>query len=420
MVGGLHIALCVLAIDPPEMFSSFSPSAEAHRLVFHHRLNLTISPVEHAASSRRFADCSAGVQHPSRQVCCSAACGLCGGHGCSGRPGGPRQCCMPAIVRAGRVCESRADVACILRGSSNYVRGGGVEHHGSSGAVLAAVGGDSTPPASTQPSSLAVLAAAGGASTQPASLAPMKLHPRLPPIRVKRTPHEHTRRGSRGKAKTRSQLKMLEPAKEEWQRPMVANLSGVCLSIFVCSRTASNTNANLMDVYRDRVPRWRSSPYPVYIVDSCNQTFGRPFTVPGMRTLSYAGDTSFWCSWGCPTTRETVALKFMDQHIDQTCSFIFKISGKYWTPDLIPQIGQIPMSSTKLVMQNGMKSSEIFGMDRATFSQFIRMYGKTRRTQEWRLRNFSRKLHPHVHELREMQLYNYTRRSDGRKLHWLR
>ena len=78
------------------------------------------------------------------------------------------------------------------------------------------------------------------------------------------------------------------------------------------------------------------------------------------------------------------------------------------------------MSSTKLVMQNGMKSSEIFGMDRATFSQFIRMYGKTRRTQEWRLRNFSRKLHPHVHELREMQLYNYTRRSDGRKLHWLR
>jgi len=110
----------------------------------------------------------------------------------------------------------------------------------------------------------------------------------------------------------------------------------------------------------------------------------------------------------------------MDQHIDQTCSFIFKISGKYWTPDLIPQIGQIPMSSTKLVMQNGMKSSEIFGMDRATFSQFIRMYGKTRRTQEWRLRNFSRKLHPHVHELREMQLYNYTRRSDGRKLHWLR
>ncbi|EOD10110.1 hypothetical protein EMIHUDRAFT_248538 [Emiliania huxleyi CCMP1516] len=49
----------------PEMFSSFSPSAEAHRLVFHHPLNLTIRPVEHTASSRRTADCSAGVVHPS-------------------------------------------------------------------------------------------------------------------------------------------------------------------------------------------------------------------------------------------------------------------------------------------------------------------------------------------------------------------
>ena len=128
MLSGLNIALCVLATDPPEMFSSFSPSAEAHRLVFHHRLNLTVTPVEHTASSRRFADCSAGVQDPSGKVCCSAACGLCGGRGCSGRPGGPQQCCMPAVLRTGRVCESRADVACILRGSSNYIRGDGVEH----------------------------------------------------------------------------------------------------------------------------------------------------------------------------------------------------------------------------------------------------------------------------------------------------
>ena len=54
-------------------------------------------------------------------------------------------------------------------------------------AVLAAAGGGSTPPASTQPASLA--AAAGGESTQPARLATMKLHPRLPPNRVKRAPH---------------------------------------------------------------------------------------------------------------------------------------------------------------------------------------------------------------------------------------
>ena len=47
MLSGLNIALCVLATDPAEMFSSFSPSAKAHRLVIHHRLNLTIRPVEH-------------------------------------------------------------------------------------------------------------------------------------------------------------------------------------------------------------------------------------------------------------------------------------------------------------------------------------------------------------------------------------
>jgi len=40
---------------------------------------------------------------------------------------------MPAILRTRRVCESRADVACSLRGSSNYIGGDGVEHRGSSG-----------------------------------------------------------------------------------------------------------------------------------------------------------------------------------------------------------------------------------------------------------------------------------------------
>ena len=94
----------------------------AHRLVMHHRLNLSISPVEHTASSRQFADCSAGVVHPTHQVCCNATCGLCGGHSCSSRPGGPRQCCIPSILRSGRVCESRADVACILLESQRAVK----------------------------------------------------------------------------------------------------------------------------------------------------------------------------------------------------------------------------------------------------------------------------------------------------------
>mmetsp|Transcript_47702 Transcript_47702/g.159029 ORF Transcript_47702/g.159029 Transcript_47702/m.159029 type:complete len:230 (+) Transcript_47702:1405-2094(+) len=94
--------------------SAFLPASRRERR------NLTIRPEKHTASSRRFADCTAGVQHSSQRVCCNATCGLCGGHGCSTRPGGPRQCCMPAILRTGRVCESRADVACILHEHPSY------------------------------------------------------------------------------------------------------------------------------------------------------------------------------------------------------------------------------------------------------------------------------------------------------------
>ena len=62
--------------------------------------------------------CLAGILHPTRQVCCNVSCGLCGGHGCSAAPGGPTQCCMPAILRSRRGCQSEADVACIFQGSA--------------------------------------------------------------------------------------------------------------------------------------------------------------------------------------------------------------------------------------------------------------------------------------------------------------
>ena len=88
---------------------------KAHRL----SLNVTIQRAAVLGSARIAVvdarGCQAGVPHPTNQVCCSAKCGLCGGHGCSGRPGGPKECCMPAILRRGIICRSRADVACILK-----------------------------------------------------------------------------------------------------------------------------------------------------------------------------------------------------------------------------------------------------------------------------------------------------------------
>ena len=98
-------------------------------------------------SVKTFADCSAGITpNGARQVCCSAACGLCGARDCSSRPGGPRQCCMRAIVRAGRVCESRADVACIL-GSSNYIGGDGKDPKFAASTPLTASRPPCSPPA---------------------------------------------------------------------------------------------------------------------------------------------------------------------------------------------------------------------------------------------------------------------------------
>ena len=178
----------------------------------------------------------------------------------------------------------------------------------------------------------------------------------------------------------------------------------------------------LCDVYNDRIPRWRQSTYPLYIVDSCAQTLGTPFRIPGAQTLAFEGETSFWCSWSCPTTRETVAINFAHKHLNQTCTFVVKITGKYYTPDLIPQIAALD-DNTTLVVQKGRKSSEIFGMHRQTLDVYLKMYKKSRLTQEGRLQHFvldvARVRNESVVELRTMKLYNHTRRSDGAILHYL-
>lgn len=195
---------------------------------------------------------------------------------------------------------------------------------------------------------------------------------------------------------------------------------GICLAIFVCSRLRSNTNGNLLGVYNDRVPRWKQSKYPVYIIDSCNETLGAPFTVAGMQTFSFSGETSFWCSWQCPTQRETVALIFMQEHLHDSCSFVFKITGKYYTPDLIPQLRNMPENTT-IAIQTGLKSSEIFGMRRDILATYLQTYNKSRHTQEGRLQIFAARERARntLFELKKMKLYNFTRRSDGWILRYL-
>lgn len=92
------------------------PAWRAQHLHTHRHLHISLRrqsglwPVaEHESRT-----CLAGLVHPTHRVCCNASCGACGGRGCSKRPGGPRLCCMPAIMRDGRPCQSAQDVGCTL------------------------------------------------------------------------------------------------------------------------------------------------------------------------------------------------------------------------------------------------------------------------------------------------------------------
>jgi hypothetical protein len=47
-------------------------------------------------------ECSTGVSRDA--VCCAASCGICGGTGCGGRPGGTDACCMGWITDVNQSC----------------------------------------------------------------------------------------------------------------------------------------------------------------------------------------------------------------------------------------------------------------------------------------------------------------------------
>ena len=62
-------------------------------------------------------------------LCCNRSCGVCGGNGCSRRPGGRRGCCLSGVVQArknnfgllGEFCNDARDVGCLVR----YINVGG-------------------------------------------------------------------------------------------------------------------------------------------------------------------------------------------------------------------------------------------------------------------------------------------------------
>lgn len=55
-----------------------------------------------------FIPVSGSCESLSVKACCPESCGICGGPGCSRRPGGRKQCCIQSIVAAGRRCIEKS------------------------------------------------------------------------------------------------------------------------------------------------------------------------------------------------------------------------------------------------------------------------------------------------------------------------
>ncbi|CAN0043397.1 unnamed protein product [Ascophyllum nodosum] len=53
-----------------------------------------------------------GIQ--TRDVCCSAECGRCGGRGCGSLPGGDKECCTSVILASTRSCSEVGMAPCFI------------------------------------------------------------------------------------------------------------------------------------------------------------------------------------------------------------------------------------------------------------------------------------------------------------------
>jgi len=187
----------------------------------------------------------------------------------------------------------------------------------------------------------------------------------------------------------------------------------VCIVIFLCYRSRTQTNANLMDVYNDRIPKWKAFNFSTFSVDACslNRTF------EGITPLNFVGEQGP-CVWSCVSRRETAALKFASSNLPKQCKFVIKVSGKYFAPTFLKEFKSIP-SSTKLAIQYKSKRSELFGITRDLLDTYITM--PTAKDNEHKLQALSLKksVCPYVHRMNPMKLDNITRRSDGVKLLFL-
>ena len=127
------------------------------------------------------------------------------------------------------------------------------------------------------------------------------------------------------------------------------------------SRRALERRTSRSDVYRDRVPRWAMSGLSTFAVDSCNGSLA----VPGVTMIHHLQTKRI--RYAYPSTRERDALLYALPRLPAACTFVFKVTAKYYPPDFVTRVlPRIPSDAAVVLQQSRYfgQGCEIFGAPR--------------------------------------------------------
>ena len=127
------------------------------------------------------------------------------------------------------------------------------------------------------------------------------------------------------------------------------------------SRMALERRTSRSDVYRDRVSRWAMSGLSIFAVDSRNGSLA----VPGVTMIHHLQTKRIRHAY--PSGRERDALLYALPRLPAACTFVFKVTAKYYPPDFVTRVlPRIPSDAAVVLQQSRYfgQGCEIFGAPR--------------------------------------------------------